>query len=43
MEYGPYEGVNLRTPPPEIIEFFFAKGYSMEKLDMTVEEIHHNW
>ena len=22
MEYGPYEGVNLRTPPPEIIEFF---------------------
>ena len=28
---------------PEIIEFFFAKGYSMEKLDMTVEEIHHNW
>ena len=22
MEYGPYEGVDLRTPPPEIIEFF---------------------
>ena len=22
MEYGPYEGVDLRTPPPEIIMFF---------------------
>ena len=22
MEYGPYEGVDLRTPPPEIIVFF---------------------
>ena len=28
---------------PAIIEFFYEKGYSMEKLDMTVEEIHHNW
>ena len=22
MEYGPYEGLDLRMPPPEIIEFF---------------------
>lgn len=22
MEYGPYEGLDLRVPPPEIIEFF---------------------
>ena len=22
MEYGPYEGADLRTPPPEIVEFF---------------------
>lgn len=28
---------------PQIIEFFYSSGYSMEKLDMTVEEIHHNW
>ena len=28
---------------PRIIEFFFAKGYAMEKMDMNTEEIHHNW
>ena len=22
MDYGPYEGLDMRTPPPEIIEFF---------------------
>ena len=28
---------------PEIIEILYANGYSMDKMDMTTEEIHHNW
>ena len=28
---------------PEIIEFFYSNGYSMEKMNMTTEEVHHNW
>lgn len=28
---------------PAIIEFFYANGYAMEKMEMTTEEIHHNW
>ena len=28
---------------PQIIEFFYGKGYSLEKMDLTTEEIHHNW
>lgn len=28
---------------PEIIELFYEKGYSMEKMDINTEQIHHNW
>ncbi len=28
---------------PEIIEFFYSKGYALEKMDMNTEQIHHNW
>ena len=31
------------TALPEIIEFFYANGYAMEKMDLTTEQIHHNW
>ena len=28
---------------PEIIELFYEKGYTMDKMDMNTEQIHHNW
>lgn len=28
---------------PEIIELFYEKGYSMDKMDMNTEQIHHSW
>ena len=42
MDYGPYEGMDLKTPPPEILEFFsdFAHNPApegMEQLSSVVQ------
>lgn len=44
MEYGPYEGCDLRNPPPELLEFFsdFANKPApegMEQLDSVVARL----
>ena len=44
MDYGPYEGMDLKTPPPEIVEFFsdFAHNPApkgMEQLSSVVNRM----
>ena len=44
MDYGPYEGMDLKTPPPEILEFFsdFAHNPApegMEQLSSVVNRL----
>ena len=44
MDYGPYEGADLKTPPPEILEFFrdFAHNPApegMEQLSSVVNRL----
>ena len=44
MDYGPYEGADLRNPPPEIVEFFrdFVRNPApegMEQLSSVVRRV----
>ena len=44
MDYGPYEGMDLRNPPPEVIDFFMdfvnvPAPEGMEKLPSVVERL----